>query len=140
VAWNAANFSPEELANPAIFGGGEDPDGDGCTNDEEFQFQTDPRNASSRPRLQGMIQENGGVLEIDFECSVPLEPAAAHILVETSTNLDGGWSPLPSNSYVETGREIFPTDGTIRVTIGLSEMVIPGETRRFYRARWVMGS
>ena len=89
AAWNAAHFSPAELANPAISGGGEDPDGDGFTNDEEFQFQTDPRSASSKPRLQGMIHENGGLLEIDFECSVPLEPAAAHILVETSTNLDG---------------------------------------------------
>jgi alkaline phosphatase D len=140
AAWNAANFSPEELTNPAISGGGEDPDGDGFTNDQEFQFQADPRNASSRPRLQGVIQENGGVLEIDFECSVPLETAAAHILVETSTHLDGAWTPLPSNSYVETGRENFPADGTSRVSIGLNEPITPGEPRRFYRARWVPGS
>ena len=140
AAWDAAHFSPAELANPAISGGSEDPDGDGFTNDQEFQFQTDPRNASSRPRLQGAIHENGGVLEIDFECAVPLEPAAARILVETSTHLDGAWTPLPSNSYVETGRENFPADGTSRVSIGLNQPIAAGEPRRFYRARWVLGS
>jgi alkaline phosphatase D len=140
AAWDAANFSPEELTNPAISGGGEDPDGDGFTNDQEFQFQTDPRNASSKPRLQGAIQQNGGRLEIDFECSVPLESATAHLLVETSTQLSGSWTPLPSNSYVETGRQNFPTDGTSRVLIGLNKPIAPGETRRFYRARWVLVS
>ena len=140
AAWNAAHFSPAELANPAISGGTVDPDGDGFTNDQEFQFQTDPRSASSRPRLQGMIQKSGGLLEIDFECSVPLEAAAANILVEASSNLDGVWTPLPSNSYVETGRENFPADGTSRVSIGLNEPIAPGEPRRFFRARWVLGS
>ncbi|MEY4243038.1 MAG: hypothetical protein RLZZ245_623 [Verrucomicrobiota bacterium] len=140
AAWDAVHFSSEELANSAISGGGEDPDGDGFTNDEEFQFQTDPQDASSKPRLQGMIQKNGGVLEIGFECSFPLEPAAARILVETSTHLDGAWTFLPSNSYVETGRENFPADGTSRVSISLNEPMTPGEPRRFYRACWVLGS
>jgi hypothetical protein len=79
------------------------------------------------------------VLDIDFECSVPLEPAEASILVETSTRPDGAWTPLSSNSYVETGRENFPGDGTSRVSIRLNEALAPSEPRRFYRARWEPG-
>lgn len=140
AAWNSSHFSPAELNNPTISGGAADPDGDGFTNDQEYQFQTHPRNGSSEPRLQGEVRQNGGALEIDFECSVPLAPAQAQILVETSTRLDGAWTPLPSNSYVETGRENFPVDGTSRVAIRLNEPISPSEKRRFYRARWEPGS
>jgi hypothetical protein len=80
------------------------------------------------------------VLEIDFECSVPLAPGQARILVETNNRLDGAWTPLPSNSYVETGRENFPGDGTSRVSIRLNEPIAPSDKRRFYRARWEPGS
>lgn len=140
AAWNSSHFSAAELTNPAISGAAADPDGDGFTNDQEYQFQTQPKNGSSKPRLQGEVRQNGGVLEIDFECSVPLEPAEASILVETNTGLDGTWTPMPSNSYVETGRENFPSDGTSRVSIRLNESIAPSQARRFYRARWETGS
>jgi alkaline phosphatase D len=135
AAWNASYFSAAELADPAISGGGADPDGDGFTNDEEFQFQTNPLDAASRPRLQGRVDVNGEILIADFDMSYPLDPAISKIIVETSSTLEG-WQDVPANSYVETGRENFPGDGTSRVSIRLTDTVTIPEGKRFYRARW----
>jgi hypothetical protein len=135
AAWNANHFSAGELNDPAISGGAADPDGDGFTNDEEFQFQTDPRNSSSKPRLQGSVDLEGTTLIVDFDMSYPLDPAVSKVIVETSATLEG-WQEVPANSYVETGRENFPADGTSRVSIRLTDSVPDAEGKRFYRARW----
>jgi hypothetical protein len=134
AAWNTLHF-PTELDNPAISGGGEDPDGDGFTNDEEFQFQTDPREASSQPKLQGSVNLNGSTLAVDFDMSYPVDPAVFRMIVETTATLDD-WQDVPANSYVETGRENFPASGTSRISIRLTDTVPAPEGKRFYRARW----
>lgn len=135
AAWNTLHFTAAELADPTISGGDADPDGDGFTNDEEFQFQTDPRNASSMPKLQGSVAVDGDLITVDFEMSYPLDPAISRLIVETSAKLDG-WQQVPSNGYAETGRENFPADGTSRVKVRLSETATAPEGKRFYRARW----
>jgi hypothetical protein len=135
TAWNTLHFSAAELANPAISGGGEDPDGDGFTNDEEFQFQTNPRQAASIPKLQGRVNVQGTTITVDFDLSCPLDPALSRVIVETSAALDG-WQQVPSNSYAETGRENFPADGTSRVSIRLTEPLPTPAGKRFYRASW----
>ena len=135
AAWNARHFTTAELADPAISGGTADPDGDGFTNDEEYQFQTDPLAASSRPKLQGSVNADGATLTVDFDMSCPLDPAVSRIIVETSHMLDG-WQEVPANSYTETGRENFPADGTSRISIRLADTPGPANDRRFYRARW----
>jgi hypothetical protein len=43
------------------------------TNDEEYRFQTDPRDAAERPLLQGSILQDGGPLRADFSSSHPLD-------------------------------------------------------------------
>lgn len=135
AAWNAAHFTAAELADPSISGGDADPDGDGFTNDQEFQFQTDPRSGASKPNLQGSVDVDGEIITVDFEMSYPLDPAISRMIVETSATL-GAWQEAPSNSYIETGRENFPADGTSRVSIRLIDIVPASENRRFYRARW----
>lgn len=135
AVWNDANFNPTEQADPEVFGGDKDPDGDGFTNDEEFQFQTDPQEGSSRPRLQGSVDLDGSTLSVDFDMSYPLEPAASKMIVETATMLDD-WQEVPANSYVETNRENFPSSGTSRVSIRLTDTLLSPEGKRFYRARW----
>lgn len=135
AAWNASYFSAAELADPAISGGDADPDGDGFTNDEEFQFQTDPLDASSLPKLQGRVNLDGEIITVDFDMSYPLDPAVSKIIVEASSTMEG-WQDVPANSYVETGRENFPGDGTSRVSIRLTDTVTIPEGKRFYRARW----
>jgi len=134
-AWDDAYFSPADKADPAIFGGDKDPDGDGFSNDEEFQFQTAPRDAASRPKLQGSVKLDGSQLTVDFDMSYPLDPTASKMIVETSATLVG-WQEVPSNSYVETGRENFPTAGTSRVLVRLTDTVPLAGGKLFYRARW----
>lgn len=135
AAWNATHFTAGELADSSISGGNADPDGDGFTNDEEFQFQTDPQDASSRPRLQGSVTTVGAALNVDFEMSCPVDPAASKMIVEATASLED-WQEVPANSYVETGRENFPADGTSRVSIRLTDTITSPEGKRFYRARW----
>ncbi|QTN33923.1 alkaline phosphatase D family protein [Akkermansiaceae bacterium] len=135
AAWDDAYFTPADKADPEIFGGGKDPDGDGFSNDEEFQFQTNPRDSSSRPRLQGSVKLEGSQLTVDFDMSYPVDPAAAKLIVETSPTLQG-WQEVPANSYVETGRENFPSVGTSRVLVRLTDTVSSSHDSRFYRARW----
>lgn len=135
AAWNASYFTASELADPAISGGDADPDGDGFTNDQEFQFQTNPLDAASRPRLQGRVEVDGEILIADFEMPYPLDSAIFKIIVETSSTL-AGWQDVPANSYVETGRENFPGDGTSRISIRLTDTLPIPTGKRFYRARW----
>jgi hypothetical protein len=135
-SWNTANFTRAELANPMISGGESDPDGDGFRNDEEFQFQTDPRNAGQSPGLIGSIKRINGILQIDFNCPVPLNPGSAGLIVESSPGLGERWTPLPSNSYRESSRENFPATGTSRITVNLNEPLPPTQRRQFFRARW----
>jgi phosphodiesterase/alkaline phosphatase D-like protein len=135
TAWNDLHFTPAQQADPEIFGGDKDPDGDGFTNDEEFQFQTNPRQALSKPELQGSVNVEGTTITVDFDLSCPIDPALSKVIVETSDALDG-WQHVPSNSYAETGRENFPGDGTSRVSIRLTEPLPTPAGKRFYRARW----
>ncbi|MFM7180886.1 MAG: alkaline phosphatase D family protein [Verrucomicrobiales bacterium] len=136
-SWNSTHFTTAELANPSISGGNADPDLDGYTNDQEFQFQTNPRNGSSRPYLQGVAQVSNGQVVIDFECSSPVGQSIPHLLVEACSDLND-WNPLPSNSYVETGRQNNPALGTTRVSIRVTEPLSPSSPKKFYRAGWVI--
>ncbi|MBK1825793.1 alkaline phosphatase D family protein [Haloferula rosea] len=137
AAWDAANFSAAELGDPEISGGDKDPDGDGFSNDEEFQFQADPRSAASTPQIEGTISESGGSLTVDFSSAYPLMPSAPQLLVETSTDLTS-WAPVPSNSYEEIGRNNNPSDGTSQVVIRLDDSIQASPGRKFYRARWLL--
>jgi alkaline phosphatase D len=134
-AWNGLHFTPSELANPAISGGTADPDGDGFTNDQEFQFQTNPRSSSSMPKLQGTAAVNNGQLVIDFECSSPVSQNSPQLIVEWSSNLSN-WTQIPSNKYAETGRQNSPSTGTSRISIQLLEDIQPSAAKKFYRASW----
>ncbi|MGL5019880.1 MAG: hypothetical protein ACRDBP_17220, partial [Luteolibacter sp.] len=134
-AWRALHFSPAELADPLISGGSADPDGDGFTNDEEYRFQTDPRNASARPVLSGKIVNDGGLLRADFSSSYPLDATDCTLFVESSTDLEN-WSRLPANSFREVARDNLPAAGTSRITIRLNDSLPGTEAKIFYRAGW----
>ncbi len=49
--WLASHFSPAELQDEGISGDDADPDGDGFSNDEEFNFQNNPRSPTSFPKI-----------------------------------------------------------------------------------------
>jgi alkaline phosphatase D len=133
--WNATHFSPAELADPAISGGGADPDGDGLSNDEEYRFQTNPHDPASRPLLSGTITNDGGLLRADFISSYPLDASACTLMVESSADLKT-WTRLPSNSFTEIARDNLPASGTSRITIRLNESLPGAAPASFYRAGW----
>lgn len=135
AAWNAIYFTAEELSDPSISGGIADPDGDGFTNDQEYQFQTNPRDSSLRPRLEGRVSVDGPRLMVEFEVAYPLSPSLSKVIVEVSSDLKN-WHELPANGYVEIWRENFPTDGTSRVSLRLTETMHATADKRFFRANW----
>jgi hypothetical protein len=135
--WNTSYFSSIELANPALSSGTADPDGDGSTNDEEYRFQTSPRNASSRPLLSGQMTQLSGQLYADFSSSFPLDTTGWTLFVESSTNLQQ-WTRLPSNSFREVSRDNLPATGTSRITIRLNASLPGPAAKTFYRAGWLL--
>ncbi len=135
AAWRAMHFSATELIDPLISGGSSDPDGDGFTNDEEYRFQTHPRNASARPVLSGKIVNDGGLLRADFSSFYPLDATDCTLFVESSTDLTN-WTRLPSNSFREIARDNLPATGTSRITIRLNDSLPSTEANTFYRAGW----
>lgn len=138
AAWYAARFSASELSDPLVSGAGADPDGDGFSNDEEYRFQTDPRNSSSRPVLSGRIVNLGGALRADFSSSYPLDTTGCTLFVESSPDLRV-WTRLPSNSFTETARDNMPSSGTSRITIRLNNTLPGNDPNLFYRAGWDFG-
>ncbi len=137
-AWLDAHFSPAEQADPQVSGDGEDPDGDGVSNADEFRFQTDPRDASDKPLLRGSIVEDGGMKRVVFDTAWPLDAEGCTMVVETTEDLDE-WTPLPANSYEEIARDDLPGSGTARITLRLvDELPVATHAKRFYRGRWIV--
>jgi hypothetical protein len=135
ATWQATHFTPQERENPAISGGPADPDQDGFSNDEEYRFQTDPRNAASRPLLSGTITNDNGILYADFSSPYPLDAAGCTLYVESSTTLKT-WTRLPANSFNEISRDNLPATGTSRITIRLNQPLPGPDPKTFYRAGW----
>jgi hypothetical protein len=82
------------------------------------------------------VEVSNGEVVIDFECSSPVGQSIPNLIVEAGSALDD-WNPLPSNSYIETGRQNNPALGTTRVSIRVTEPLAPSTQKKFYRARWL---
>ena len=54
--WLQANFTPAELADPAISGDNADPDHDGIVNELEYAFGLDPNNPLARPAATAALR------------------------------------------------------------------------------------
>jgi uncharacterized repeat protein (TIGR03806 family) len=109
-AWRSSNFVP---ADDPAGAPGEDPDGDGVTNYDEFLAGTHPRDGSSafRPQISGQPRQ------LRFEL-----PVNRSFLIETSTTL-GQWTP-----WDIPGNEGLPVAG------GLIEFTLPpADPLRFFR-------
>lgn len=134
-AWLAANFTAAERADPLISGDEADPDNDGYTNEEEFRFQTNPRNAASTPKFGAGILHLDGTLTIDFDAPFPVDSPACLPSIEASPDLLT-WTTLPETDYREVARQAS-LDGTSRLTVRLLDDA-NAQSHRFYRASWTL--
>ena len=96
-------------------GAGEDPDGDGMTNLDEFRAGTNPLDPRSFLRISG-VETTGGQHRISF----PTATSRRYRVERTLTLLPGGWSTLADN--------LQGTGGTLEVTDATS-----GNNAAFYR-------
>ncbi len=129
ASWLATHF-PTGLQS----GDDDDPDGDGFSNAREFQFQTDPNDASSIPILASAIAEAAGTVTVDFTSPFPLRSEQCTLRVESSADLQT-WFVLPSNTYREIDRHSDPTEGTTRITVRLADSIAT-QSIQYYRAVW----
>jgi uncharacterized repeat protein (TIGR03806 family) len=111
-AWRISNFEPDE--DPAGEPG-EDADGDGFTNEEEYLAGTNPLSGASRFTPSATVTE--GEVTLSFEV-----PVNRSYRIETSGDLEG-WTPLDV-----PGNQPLPVAG------GLVEIALPAaDPLRFFR-------
>ncbi len=81
--WKAANFTPQQQADPAISAPQADADGDGACNALEYIFQTSPLQATESPRITNARGPLGWSVSFDQL----LAPEDAVIRLQASTDL-----------------------------------------------------
>ena len=132
--WLKSHFTSQQLENLSVSGDEADPDDDGFTNDQEYQFQTDPLDHQSLPKLTSKVVKNDEFITLDFTSSFPLGSKLCTLRIETSDDLES-WSPLAADSYREISRLSPQTGETTQITIRLTE-AIPRQEHQYYRATW----
>jgi hypothetical protein len=118
--WRAQYFPAAELANPAISGPDADPDGDGFTNNQEYQSGTNPRDPQSYLKIEfpQLVGGAGDQFRIRFNAI-----AGKSYSIQYQTSMSGSaWLKLTNIAAEATARVIEVLD----VTGG-------GEARRYYR-------
>jgi hypothetical protein len=104
--WAAANFTAEELANPAISGREADPDGDRLSNWQEFLAGTDPNRADSVLQISDVRRIEGG-FELRWK-SVP----GRYYKIAVADSMLGPFLPLEDSILAteETGMATLSVD------------------------------
>jgi uncharacterized peroxidase-related enzyme len=90
-SWRTQYFSQSELDDPAISGRDADPDGDGHTNDQEFQTGTHPREANSYFHVE-MIERSldNGTVRFLFQAM----PERSYSVEYRNALTEGTWNKL----------------------------------------------
>jgi hypothetical protein len=114
AAWQQSVFTPEQLADPVISGGGQDPDGDGLVNSMEFLYGKNPLAGDRRDqfRLVGEIERWGGTyLEFALEQAPRVDTGS--ITVE-QLGAGGRFTPLQLGYYY-LDKLRWSADGTMLI-------------------------
>ncbi|WP_193214672.1 choice-of-anchor Q domain-containing protein [Luteolibacter marinus] len=119
ATWFESHFNAQERADPAVSGSGQDPDGDGRINADEYAADTDPLSAASFFRAL-LAVETGGSVAVEVNDSSP----GRLYTLEASGDLGrtDGWQVLAG-----------PVPGTGANLLLGDPAEVPG--RKFYRAR-----
>jgi len=124
-AWKSLQFTPAQLADPAISGPAADPDADSTPNLGEFFAGSDP--------LQPDLGPVAELVEIDDQLHLTIRrnPAAWALNVQIdASDTPSGWEPLNPQPPMN----VEPSDGWDVLTFPIPQPR-PGDTRRFWRAR-----
>lgn len=115
--WQIAHFGnfTVSAADPTA-----DPDGDGLSNESEFQWGSDPQNVASRFGASAFRSGGSGAVTVTWT-SVPGEI----YVIEYNSDLKGGWQTLAT----KTG------DPSPATTTSFDDPISADVPRRFYRVR-----
>lgn len=123
----------EKYFSTLTLGAGDDPDGDGASNLDEWAHGTDPLNTISKPSMLLRVEKNGAVTSLVAAFRRPAASLSA-VALDVSDNLQA-WSPGPP-SPVLTGPDVNLFDGTGSFTTSILLDRASGETAsRFFRIR-----
>jgi len=130
--WTFEEFAPLDPAGElTVWGGDNDPDGDGYTNLSEFAHGLDPRVADAAPNLMSCALVAGRI-ELSYKIRMDGGQPALDYGVLSARSLDGPWAILPVEAYTVTG-EVAAGPGFMLRTIRLSGEL--EETMRFFRLK-----
>jgi hypothetical protein len=141
--WRVANFSPADLANPAleatVWGDHADPDGDGLVNSAEYAAQTSPfsgpRSDVLRSDIADVVVNSTAGLYPVFVLRELLPGVGYEYEAQWSDTLSN-WNTAPWNTLVEVSRLPGTAGKTDLVTLRMPESIaqsVAGATKRFYR-------
>jgi hypothetical protein len=127
TSWQSQNFTPAELANPAISGPNADPERDGASNFLEYSLNLAPKlpdaNGLPFPGRQAGAPGGADYLTLTFRRRIGAQGLAYNV-IEAPT-LTGPWNNVTS------GYEILSSDGTME-TVRARTLITPG-TPQFMR-------
>jgi len=140
IVWLGNHFTLAELQDDLISGNKADPDEDGFTNEEEFNFQTNPRSKNSLPFFGPGVITSTDPINIEFTAPFPLLSAHALPKIQFSNDLEDWTTLSPLLSRIEEiSRNDHPSDGTTQITIRLG-LPTKNLQMEFFRTLWQLKS
>jgi hypothetical protein len=135
TAWQAAYFTPTQLADPSYSGRNADPDGDGLSNFLEHAHGLDPLRRDAADAL-AITLENDGAAGPFLTLRYRRNPGAVGLSFHVDTSGDlPAWTP---DNAMPIGSPLFNSDGSETVT--LRDIASPSDAdKRFIRLRIIEG-
>ena len=125
-SWEIRNFGGVGMQGAAP---GDDLDGDGCSNEQEYIAGTDPADALSAPLME--IHSGGGPVSVAIQAiqatGTGYQGKTRYYTFEQCTNLtQGGWTTIPDYSLLPAQNQVISNS---------PPPIISGASAIFYRAR-----
>lgn len=127
-AWQAANFTPSEIADPTISGPAANPDGDARNNAFEYALGSQPKAFDATPVIrQSLVGTGTPVLRI------AQGPGDADLSLETSASASSGFTTTAWTAENTTDRMVTDTDATVTAPrYARAKVLLAGETTPLY--------
>lgn len=107
--WQGEYFTNEEIADPSISGEAVDLDGDGHTNQQEFEAGTHPKQADSVTRIMALSVDDA----LQLQMTVSAVPGRTYTLEMSETLIGSEWSVVDSRQ-ADSDQVVFDVSDTER--------------------------